>query len=279
DSDVGDTLTLSATLADGSALPNWLSFNPATGTFSGTPGNSDVGSLSIRVTASDGDAAVSTTFSMSVTPAAVNGGDPEFRLGSNDQTPIMSPTNSVTITLGQSQNTPITLGSIFSQASLPGFDANRTTNTSTVTSTLFQSPVNQPQAGAMPMGQIANTFAPGSLDVGTTSRFDSSLGAFPSFNNGGALGGNSTLSGVFSGMNLPSITPMEVFSRGSWQGVNVDNNSRTPLTSLPDATAMEFAPNLEQQLQSIGNLKLQRLAVIEQALLDMDKHSIEAERS
>ncbi|WP_233965662.1 putative Ig domain-containing protein, partial [Pectobacterium versatile] len=32
----GDTLTLSATLADGTALPSWLSFNPATGTFSGT---------------------------------------------------------------------------------------------------------------------------------------------------------------------------------------------------------------------------------------------------
>ncbi|MBA0186451.1 putative Ig domain-containing protein, partial [Pectobacterium versatile] len=30
----GDTLTLSATLADGTALPSWLSFNPATGTFS-----------------------------------------------------------------------------------------------------------------------------------------------------------------------------------------------------------------------------------------------------
>ncbi|MCH4998801.1 putative Ig domain-containing protein, partial [Pectobacterium carotovorum] len=36
DPDVGDTLTLSATLADGTALPAWLSFNPATGTFSGT---------------------------------------------------------------------------------------------------------------------------------------------------------------------------------------------------------------------------------------------------
>ncbi|MFJ5318367.1 DUF4347 domain-containing protein, partial [Pectobacterium versatile] len=35
----GDTLTLSATLADGTALPAWLSFNPATGTFSGTPAN------------------------------------------------------------------------------------------------------------------------------------------------------------------------------------------------------------------------------------------------
>ncbi|MBE5213575.1 putative Ig domain-containing protein, partial [Pectobacterium quasiaquaticum] len=67
DPDVGDTLTLSATLADGSALPSWLSFNPATGTFSGTPANGDVGSLSIRVTATDGsNAAVSTTFALTV---------------------------------------------------------------------------------------------------------------------------------------------------------------------------------------------------------------------
>ncbi|WP_421267028.1 DUF4347 domain-containing protein, partial [Aeromonas veronii] len=43
DNDPGDSLVLSATLADGSALPGWLSFNPATGTFSGTPTNGDVG--------------------------------------------------------------------------------------------------------------------------------------------------------------------------------------------------------------------------------------------
>ena len=43
DVDVGDTLTLSATLADGSPLPAWLSFDPATQTFSGTPLNDDVG--------------------------------------------------------------------------------------------------------------------------------------------------------------------------------------------------------------------------------------------
>jgi hypothetical protein len=48
-----DPLTLSATLANGNPLPSWLTFNPATGTFSGTPGNSDVGSLSIKVTATD----------------------------------------------------------------------------------------------------------------------------------------------------------------------------------------------------------------------------------
>ncbi|MGL4778917.1 MAG: putative Ig domain-containing protein, partial [Aeromonas veronii] len=67
DVDAGDSLTLSATLADGSALPGWLSFNPATGTFSGTPANGDVGNINIRVTATDSsNALVSSTFVLTV---------------------------------------------------------------------------------------------------------------------------------------------------------------------------------------------------------------------
>ena len=50
----GDTLSYTATLADGKALPKWLHFDAARQTFSGTPGNDDVGNLSIRVTANDG---------------------------------------------------------------------------------------------------------------------------------------------------------------------------------------------------------------------------------
>lgn len=53
DVDVGDVLTLSATLADDTALPAWLTFNSATRTFSGTPGNADVGTLNVKVTATD----------------------------------------------------------------------------------------------------------------------------------------------------------------------------------------------------------------------------------
>ena len=37
DVDAGDTLTYTATAADGSPLPTWLAFNAATRTFSGTP--------------------------------------------------------------------------------------------------------------------------------------------------------------------------------------------------------------------------------------------------
>src|SRR4029434_5098707 len=57
DVDVGDTLTLSATLTDGSPLPAWLSFDAGTQTFSGTPLNGDVGALDIRVSATDTDCA------------------------------------------------------------------------------------------------------------------------------------------------------------------------------------------------------------------------------
>jgi len=52
----GDALTLSATLADGSALPSWLNFDAASGTFSGNPpGSLSNSSISLRVVASDGN--------------------------------------------------------------------------------------------------------------------------------------------------------------------------------------------------------------------------------
>ncbi|MDZ8089585.1 MAG: putative Ig domain-containing protein, partial [Nostoc sp. DedQUE12b] len=53
DVDAGDTLTYTATLENGDSLPSWLSFNAATQTFSGTPLNENVGSLNIKVTATD----------------------------------------------------------------------------------------------------------------------------------------------------------------------------------------------------------------------------------
>ena len=67
DVDTGDTLTYSATLASGAALPTWLSFNTGTRTFSGTPANADVGTINVKVTATDGsNAAVSSSFALTV---------------------------------------------------------------------------------------------------------------------------------------------------------------------------------------------------------------------
>ena len=70
DLDAGDAMLLSATLADGSALPSWLTFNPATRTFSGTPPLASVGSvLDIKVTATDSSFSVSDNFLLTITQA------------------------------------------------------------------------------------------------------------------------------------------------------------------------------------------------------------------
>ncbi|WP_298938447.1 tandem-95 repeat protein [uncultured Ruegeria sp.] len=64
----GDALTLSATLTDGSALPNWLVFDAVTGSFSGTPPQDFYGTLSVTVTASDGSLSASSSFALEITP-------------------------------------------------------------------------------------------------------------------------------------------------------------------------------------------------------------------
>ena len=74
DTDAGDTLTYTAIQSDDSALPSWLSFAAATRTFSGTPMAADVGTVSVKVTASDGTDSVSDTFDIVVSAAANSAG-------------------------------------------------------------------------------------------------------------------------------------------------------------------------------------------------------------
>lgn len=71
DVDVGDTLTYSATLSSGAALPAWLTFTPSTRTFSGTPATGDIGTITVRVTATDaGSLSVTDDFDIVVSSAA-----------------------------------------------------------------------------------------------------------------------------------------------------------------------------------------------------------------
>ncbi|MBE9216279.1 carboxypeptidase regulatory-like domain-containing protein, partial [Plectonema cf. radiosum LEGE 06105] len=67
DVDALDELTYSVTLEDGSELPSWLSFDASTRSFSGTPSNGDVGTVSIKVVATDSfGETVSDTFTLTV---------------------------------------------------------------------------------------------------------------------------------------------------------------------------------------------------------------------
>lgn len=79
----GSSLDLSATLADGSALPGWLAFDGGTATFSGTPDQDAVGNLDVRITATDGDGdRASTSLRLTVThvndPPGANGLSPAY---------------------------------------------------------------------------------------------------------------------------------------------------------------------------------------------------------
>ncbi|MEJ8476858.1 DUF4214 domain-containing protein [Roseibium algae] len=64
----GDTLTYTAALADGAALPSWLSFDANTQTFSGTPPQGEAGIFLLEVVASDGNESVSQSFNLTIQP-------------------------------------------------------------------------------------------------------------------------------------------------------------------------------------------------------------------
>ncbi|RLA01225.1 MAG: hypothetical protein DRQ47_08375, partial [Gammaproteobacteria bacterium] len=90
DIDAGDHLALSATLADGSALPSWLNFDASTDTFSGTPNNDEVGLLDIKVTATDSDdLSVADTFALAIN----NTNDAPVVIGSVDDKTLLNGDN------------------------------------------------------------------------------------------------------------------------------------------------------------------------------------------
>ena len=83
DADTGDTLSYTATKTDDTALPTWLAFAAGTRTFSGTPQAADIGTVAVKVTASDGNGgSVSDTFDITVaadtTPPTLTSADVEI---------------------------------------------------------------------------------------------------------------------------------------------------------------------------------------------------------
>jgi Ca2+-binding RTX toxin-like protein len=71
--DADSTLAHSASRADDTSLPAWLTFTPGTRAFSGTPTANDAGVLSVKVTASDGQAGVFDIFTITIPNNVING--------------------------------------------------------------------------------------------------------------------------------------------------------------------------------------------------------------
>lgn len=80
-------LTLSATQADGTTLPAWLTFDPSTNTFSGTPVDADLGATNVKLTAIDSSG--SAAFDLFTVAVPLNH-TPVFLKGT-DQTPTFDP--------------------------------------------------------------------------------------------------------------------------------------------------------------------------------------------
>jgi Ca2+-binding RTX toxin-like protein len=112
----GDSLSFSASLADDSALPSWLSFNAATQTFSGTPDNNDVDVIDVKVTATDtGGLSVSDEFTVTIN-------------NTNDVPVLINPLSDQSIAEGQAFNLSIPTDTFFDDDLIHGdsfsFSAN-----------------------------------------------------------------------------------------------------------------------------------------------------------
>jgi hypothetical protein len=72
DVDVGDTMTLAAMMANGNALPSWLVFDAASRTLHGTPGAGAIGTMNLKIVATDAaGASMSDPFAMNISAPPV----------------------------------------------------------------------------------------------------------------------------------------------------------------------------------------------------------------
>ncbi|MFZ3001422.1 MAG: putative Ig domain-containing protein [Undibacterium umbellatum] len=95
DADAGDVLTYSATLADGKALPAWLSFDAVSKTLSGTPDHAAVGDLSLSITVKDkGGLTASSKLVLHIADAAPGG------LAGTDAADLLSGTTAADVMAG-----------------------------------------------------------------------------------------------------------------------------------------------------------------------------------
>ncbi|MFN6053978.1 MAG: putative Ig domain-containing protein, partial [Planctomycetia bacterium] len=166
-----DILSVSATKSDNSPLPNWLTFDPATWTFSGTPSGVNAGDvLAIKVTATDGrNPAVSDEFNIQfvqtiTAPSVSNPISTQTFQGAGSKTFVVpantfTDPNSATITYGATQANGTSLPSWLS------FDPNTRTFSGNPPASAVPGPLWLKVTGTSSGGSASSVFRLNILDA------------------------------------------------------------------------------------------------------------------
>jgi Putative Ig domain len=188
DVDAGTSLTYTATLADGNALPSWLSFDTSTRTFSGNP--PEGGTTNVRVTASDGQLTVSDTFAIVAVAA------PALATTLSSAVTNFDVRSSIVFSVGESviANTGGTI--TLTDSGGVGFRGESTVRTQVI-NVDDTSQVQIVGSGANTRIIVTPTF---DLDLSATYNLSVSTGAF----RGGASGLDS---GAFAAIAFSTVTP------------------------------------------------------------------------
>ena len=137
-----DPLAYAATKADDTMLPTWMSFDADTRTFSGTPASTDTGTVSVKVTVSDGNGgSISDEFDILVVPAltvSLEEADSYVAEGNSVEVPVLlsgAPGRDVTITLIAALRDGLSDSDYMVSSLSPTFGASETRKVVTVTAT------------------------------------------------------------------------------------------------------------------------------------------------
>jgi hypothetical protein len=159
---------------DGSAAACLADLQPGNRHLLRYAGRANIGSLTILVTATDGDnTSISTTFSLSVT-RAITGGDPQFRV-SDGNGPRPGSSNAPFFFGPFGGNAP-GADSLFAPATLGSFTAGRAAATTSVLASVLL-PRNTLDGGDASVSQTASVF--NRVRPSATGHISTALGSFP----------------------------------------------------------------------------------------------------
>lgn len=275
--DSGDTLRYSATLADGSPLPGWLTFNAQTGTFSGNPQNNDAGTLNIRLTATDnnnvtasGLLTLSVNKSVATPSLPTNTSTPDGRNlmqqpdGGADMKAIGSHGAALSTSASGSHSQMATLTAVVNNqsplAAPGGFNGSVVSSVSSVAGVFANAGRD---GGTVAPSLVASVFADHGVSRYETGVVSSKVADFNQ-----PQGGKSVLAGMFGDIPLPGSTALEVFNGGSWHSVSPGNTR-----SLVSPASVFGAPVFSQQIKSLDEYQHLQIAALKAALQNGKKTS------